>query len=364
MAPKVSIIIPVYNVEEYLPKCLGSILNQSLKDIEIICVDDFSTDNSLNILREYKQKDNRIRIIRHSENRGPGITRNTGLNYAKGEYIMFLDSYDWLNPDSCDTAYNQIKKNNNDIVFFNHCVFYEYNNSIERKNPNANALEKVIDKPDIKLYEDVRGFYICSTNIWQQIYKKSFLEEYNIEFPDFRHAEDVPFFIKAIICADTVSFINKSLYNYRFRQDSLTRTRINEFEYLFSARELAQEYVNIYGKGTLAEAYLIYCIRSILYWYKHQNEGNIIPYYNRMHKYFDKLASENNVTEIKDYIKYKQFQEISDYNWKMKEFKNYINNNKYTKDIITIKDTTTHRILVFGKIKLKIRKRNRKHAKS
>ena len=114
--PKVSVIIPVYNVEKYLHQCLDSVANQTLKDIEIICVNDCSKDNSLDILNEYAKKDSRIKIINFEENKGPGVARNAALDIAQGEYIMFLDPDDWYELNACETAYNQIVENNNDIV--------------------------------------------------------------------------------------------------------------------------------------------------------------------------------------------------------------------------------------------------------
>ena len=123
--PKVSVIIPVYNVEKYLRQCLDSVVNQTLEDIEIICVNDCSPDNSLSILKEYANKDNRIKIIDLKENVGPGIAKNKALDIANGEYIMLLDPDDWYEPDACKLAYNQIKKNNNDWVTFGYNKYFE-----------------------------------------------------------------------------------------------------------------------------------------------------------------------------------------------------------------------------------------------
>ena len=104
---KISIIIPVYNTEKYLKKCLDSIINQTLKSLEIICIDDCSTDNCLHILKEYQLKDNRIKIIEQKENKGQGVARNLGLNIAEGEYIMFLDPDDWLELNALEILYKK-----------------------------------------------------------------------------------------------------------------------------------------------------------------------------------------------------------------------------------------------------------------
>ena len=116
---KVSIIVPVYNVEKYLSKCLESLINQTLKDIEIICVNDGSTDNSLSILKEYANKDSRIKII-DKQNEGVSVARNTGIEVATGEYLIFVDSDDYLVENACEKALNTIEHNNSDICIFGH----------------------------------------------------------------------------------------------------------------------------------------------------------------------------------------------------------------------------------------------------
>ena len=117
--PKVSIIVPIYNVEEYLVKCLDSLVNQTLKEIEIICINDGSTDNSLEILKAYAQKDDRITVI-NKKNSGVSDARNTGLEMANGEYVMFVDSDDYLEIQTCQSIYEKIKKDNSNLLIFNY----------------------------------------------------------------------------------------------------------------------------------------------------------------------------------------------------------------------------------------------------
>ena len=114
---KVSVIIPIFNVEKYLKKSLDSVVNQTLKEIEIIAIDDGSTDNSLNILKEYQNTDDRI-IIFEQENKGPGEARNLALNHVKGEYVFFLDSDDWIELNTLEKLYNNAIENNCDLVLF------------------------------------------------------------------------------------------------------------------------------------------------------------------------------------------------------------------------------------------------------
>ena len=124
--PKVSVIIPVYNVEEYLRECLDSVVNQTLKEIEIICVDDGSTDNSLEILKEYAKKDSRITVITQ-QNLHAGVARNAGLAVARGEYLSFLDSDDFFELNMLEETYEVAKTENSDLTFYQ---YKNYNNEI------------------------------------------------------------------------------------------------------------------------------------------------------------------------------------------------------------------------------------------
>ena len=121
---KVSVILPVYNTEKYLPECLDSIINQSLRDIEIICVDDGSTDSSLQILKEYAEKDKRISVI-HKNNGGQGSARNVGLNHAKGEYITFVDSDDYITEDMIYYLLKFLEDNKLDVAMIADCYVYD-----------------------------------------------------------------------------------------------------------------------------------------------------------------------------------------------------------------------------------------------
>lgn len=134
MIPKVSIIIPVYNTEKYLTQCLSSALNQTLKEIEIIVVNDASTDRSLNIIQEFKKKDNRIQLINFEKNKGNGIGRNTALNKAKGNYILFLDSDDWLENKAAEVCYIQAEKRKYELLLLSY-------NEIENQSRNRTKLK-------------------------------------------------------------------------------------------------------------------------------------------------------------------------------------------------------------------------------
>ena len=121
----ISVIIPVYNVEDYLHVCINSVLRQSYQDFEIICIDDASTDSSLEILEYFAQKDSRVKILKNDSNKGQGYSRNKGLGMAKGKYISFLDGDDWFSPNTFEISIKKIKQDNLDFLIFKNIVYYD-----------------------------------------------------------------------------------------------------------------------------------------------------------------------------------------------------------------------------------------------
>lgn len=214
---KVSVIIPVYNVELYIEECLNSVINQTLKDIEIICIDDCGQDNSMKIVEDFAKKDNRIKIIKHKINQGLGEARNTGIKNATGEYIAFLDSDDFVDLNYYEILYNTAKENNSDIVY--------NQNIIEYKETNSN---KQFEK-----YEYKNGFIVIDndnlTNIfstvWSKIYKTSFIKQNNILFPPLIH-EDEYFNIVSLSYLKQFYVINNPSYYYRQRANSIMKNKV------------------------------------------------------------------------------------------------------------------------------------------
>ena len=236
--PKVSIIIPIYNTDKYLRECLDSAVNQTLKDIEIICLNNGSTDGTAEILKEYEKRYNNVIVITREKSYA-GVSRNHGLEVATGKYIMFLDSDDWLELDACEQLYNQITQNNNDFVYFN---MFDYLNEQKIKkviNYKLKPFNKVFNEKDIKLYELTTPFISGAEPVYK-IYKKSFLDKYDIRFSSERFGEDVPFYVKAIVNAESVSILNKPFYIYRkYLQSSTTTCASEHWKDLFTTREKA-----------------------------------------------------------------------------------------------------------------------------
>ncbi|MEI0612236.1 glycosyltransferase family 2 protein [Brachyspira pilosicoli] len=221
---KVSVIVPVYNVEEYLKECLDSIINQTLEEIEIICIDDCSTDSSYNILEEYAKKDNRIILLENKENMGVGYNRNIGIKKSQGEYISFIDSDDYVSKDFLYNLYNTAKKYDSDIV--NTLNIYRcVDNKINQFYYSFNEIEfkSTVCLDDIENSSSCKAITPYSVN---KLYRQSFLSDINLNFITSKlgAAEDTNFTIKLMLNNPSISFNNKSIYYYRYTKSSLTNT--------------------------------------------------------------------------------------------------------------------------------------------
>ena len=238
-----SVIVPVYNTEKYLRECLDSIINQTFRDIEIICVNDGSTDKSLEILKEYALKDNRIKVI-NQENKGQSIARNVGLNIASGKYITFIDSDDYLDLNTYDTVLSNIE--NIDIVCFGAKVF-----------GNENTKQKLSDdkyyqiKYDgvIELNDEIRFETDCS--VCNKIFKKDVIKKYNINFPIGIHYEDAEFYFKYINVVNQARYINKYFYHYRRRNDSIMSNTFNGCAFAIEHLYIVDNLYNFLQKNSL-----------------------------------------------------------------------------------------------------------------
>lgn len=238
---KLSIIVPVYNVEKYLPKCLESLIKQTLKDIEIICVNDGSMDNSLAILKEFASRDSRIRII-DNQHQGVAKTRNTGIEQSTGEYIGFVDSDDYIDIDFFEKLYNSATKSNSDIAIasiLKHKNFFNIYNAKYTKEETAITIQ---DK--IKLCEDKKHFFFYA---WNKIYHSGFIKKNNIKFSEGQIYEDVMFAIKALYYSNKIISVYGTKYHYIEHENSLTKykDKTGEKEHdLIKAYSELQEFCN------------------------------------------------------------------------------------------------------------------------
>ena len=205
--PKISVIIPVFNTEKYLQRCLESVLNQTLSDIEIICINDCSADNSLGILREYSAKDKRVKIINFTRNQGAAAARNTGIKEAGGEYLGFIDSDDYIEPDFYENLYKKAVKTGADII---------KGSDMKLCYPDGKT---EIDEQNYKIRQNKLNFWCQYTTA---IFKTDFIKKNKIDFPEgLLVGEDPVFTIKAAILANKIEVINNAQYYYMRREGSL-----------------------------------------------------------------------------------------------------------------------------------------------
>ena len=215
--PKISIIVPVYNVEQYLPQCLDSIINQTFKDIEIICINDGSTDNSIKILEQYAQRDSRIKVL-NQENQGLSVARNNGIAQATGEYVSFIDSDDFIHLEFLETLYQAIIQSNCDIAG---CDFLKvYSNEIPVKK-NA-KFKKYVSALDVLLNK--KNF--IHFNVWNKLYKREIIKD--IQFVENLYFEDWVFNLCVFAQNTSFAWINAKLYGYRISSNSIMRSQFNE----------------------------------------------------------------------------------------------------------------------------------------
>lgn len=247
---KISIIIPVYNVEHYLQECLDSVYAQTYEDIEIICVYTKSKDKTYKVLKS--QKDKRLKIIRRDDG-GLGGARNTGLLNATGDYIFFLDSDDWIEKNAIETLYNIIIKEKSDLVVF---PFYSFDDRSEKvlENEWGSNLNFVNVKSPFSCKELPNECVISDKSIvvaWNKLYKKSFLDENNIDFLEDLRYEDNPFYYKCLLKAKKISFTNKKLLYYRINRKGSLQTTNYDHKNVLDIVPVMSDIYNTFTNSTI-----------------------------------------------------------------------------------------------------------------
>ena len=262
--PKVSVIVPFYNVEGYIEKCLDTLVNQTLEDIEIILVNDGSKDNSILIAKKFLEKYPKKIVYLEKENGGLSDARNFGIPYAKGEYIAFLDSDDYVEKNMYEEIYNLAKKENSDMV---QCNFYwEY---IDKNKKKIGDMQKYSNKKELITKGRVEA--------WNKLIKREILENEEIRFPKGLRYEDVEFTYKLAPYLEKVSFIDKPFIHYIQRQNSISNSQNERTAEIFDILDNVIKYYkekNIYEeyKNELEYIYVktVFC-RSLLRMTKIEN---------------------------------------------------------------------------------------------
>lgn len=248
MMVKVSVIVPIYNVEKYLRQCLDSIVTQTLKEIEILLIDDGSTDQSLEIAKEYEKKDARIQVI-CQPNGGAGAARNNGIRHATGEYLSFLDSDDFFEPNMLEEAYVKAEETSADFVVFN-------------SNQYHMDKDAFVEVPWVLRVKEIPPYmpFSCrqlTGNVfktfvgwaWDKLYRRSFVIEHKLWFQEQRTSNDMLFVFSAIAIAKKIAVVNKVLaHQRRGGSESLSVTREKSWDCFYKALIALKERLNQEGR--------------------------------------------------------------------------------------------------------------------
>jgi len=322
---KISIVVPFYNTEKYLGRCLDSLINQTYENIEIICVNDGSEDNSLRVAEEYSKQDKRIKII-SQENKGVSAARNLGIDLANGEYIMFVDSDDTIEKYTCEELIKKFQDNpKTDIIAFQANIF--------EKNKKYEFLSHTSQKPYSK-YNNI-SFKVFGNEdkfLWNMfigapiIYKTKIIVENKIKYPEkFSIAEDHIFIIQILKLNPTIMFLDKALYNYDLNSEN-SLSKIGSLKYVYSykndhiekflvslfpkEKELTKEENNF--KNAL---YNLYCLRIMDRWtdlYFSENKNEHIKIVDELAKGNKSLfIKKEDVKKMRFYPYYKKFKIMS-----------------------------------------------------
>lgn len=272
---KVSVIIPVYNVEKYLRQNLDSVANQTLKDIEVICVDDGSTDSSFEIVKEYAEKDPRF-IAVSQKNGGAGAARNNGLRRARGKYLSFLDSDDFFDERMLEEAYNKAEETKADFVVFRSDQYYEETKEFKNVSWTLRYAEIPPYQPFGRRAMTDNVFKVFVGWAWDKLYSREFVLNNNLWFQEQRTSNDMLFVFSAVAIAKKIACVEKDkilAHQRRNNKDSLSNTREKSWDCFYKAllalkqrlvdeglyKELEKDYINyalhfsLWNLNTLAE---------------------------------------------------------------------------------------------------------------
>ncbi|MBE6487592.1 MAG: glycosyltransferase [Methanosphaera stadtmanae] len=288
--PSISIIVPVYNVEEYLEDSLNSIFNQSFSNFEVICVNDGSTDSSRDILEKFSKKNNNIKII-DQENRGCGSARNIGLKNASGEYVYFFDPDDILKENALEKLYANAKSNNSDIVLFKYSLLVD--DSIEESsNYNIEKIFKNVDFNDFSFKYSAIKHYILNSSFapWCKFYSRNFLELFDdFNFPENLAFDDVVFHVKTMLRSNKLSFVPEVLYKYRISNPNSVNKKSTNAQDIFWICDIVEVFLReneFYDE--FESEFINFKIYQILYYLI---SSNSVVYYIMTCKEFDKIET-------------------------------------------------------------------------
>lgn len=294
MNPLVSIIVPTYNVERYVEECMDSLINQTYKNKEIIVLDDASTDATVYLLNQYKEQ---IQLIENEENKGQGARRNEGIKRAKGKYIYFVDSDDWIEPDTIERLVKQAEAEKVDLVRFNGVAFYE-GGSAPKAEGNYDFSHVLKDKAVYigeELLEKNRKSYSASPCLY--LVKKEVIDQHNLFFLEGVLHEDEYFTTRLFASVQSLSYLNEALYHRRYRiastmTENSNAHKMRSFEsYLKVFKALEKEYQN----DNLSEPQKKFIKRQLISIYNGLKESPVPPENKRKLRQLDSITVKDKV---------------------------------------------------------------------
>ena len=293
---KVSVVVPAYNVEKYIKKSLDSILNQTLRELEIICVNDGSTDNTKKILEEYAEKDNRIKII-NKENGGLSSARNVGMQVAIGEYLGFVDSDDWIEPQMYEKLYEKAKADNSEMVI---CSVYKYDDKAKQV-VNDDKYYTLGYFPDEYFkspfnHNETKDFLLqIPVMAWNKIYKRDFIEQKGAQFPEGFIFEDGPFFFLIYFDMKRVSLVREQLYYYRVNRPHsiIDKGGKNYVDIIHITELLYKEMVKLPYYEKIRNYFFKEKFNDALYRYRTMNKKYKKHFYEKMKDFYSNIELQN-----------------------------------------------------------------------
>lgn len=288
MDVKISVVLPVYNVADYLRKCLDSLVNQTFKDFEVICVNDGSTDLSLGILEGYALTDSRFKII-SQENQGLSGARNTGIEHVQGEYVLFVDSDDWLEENALELLYEHVKGFNSEITMFKFKFFDDDTSEIsEDPFTNLEVIDPALYTGNFSYYDVLDIIFKISHAPFNKLYKTSFLRNLGAKFLYGSYYEDVEFFYKVFFKAKKVSLLPEYLYYYRIRDYSISTSGDEGSFDIFNVLESTKQSVidaKIYDD--VKQGWLMFIIVNLKFVYYRLDDKYKNQFIDKMKEKFD-----------------------------------------------------------------------------
>lgn len=283
---QVSVVIPVYNIEAHLEECLASVCAQTLRDIEVICVDDGSTDASPDILSRFAAMDKRFRIVTQ-ENAGPGAARNAGLELAQGEYIVFLDSDDWFEAGFLEQMICRARQTGADITI---CRSQEFDTKTGEAHPSEWMLKEYLLPNDCFAPQEARRHLFQFTYgwAWDKLYRMEFVRQKGLVFPALPNSEDLVFVFQSLAMAERIALVGRTLIHHRMnRAGSVSNSRMRSPETPAQSLSMLQGALKRRGLyDTYEQSFLNWAMEFLIWNVANMGEARA------QRRYFEKLRRE------------------------------------------------------------------------